>query len=907
VLQALADSTVATFALLVVPVDFADWRLPATWEPGPALGPRLFPLTGETLANYFWVASRQRFSLSILLAPLVRLPGTRQDYSDIGFGGNLVRSRRMARDGIEGALAKGVDFRLLDNDGPDHRPGTVDDDGLVDGVLLLHPGPGDENDPQEGLIQALQYFIEPPVSSRGIAASSYAVASQQSGVGIWAHEVGHLLGLEDRYDVFLPVSGSDVAGRGGLGIFSLMAAGAFGVGAGRGAALLDAFSAAQLGWCDIRTRRGDGSRLDTLRTVLSAGEAWRVWTHGRQRAEYFLLEARADAAAAPFDAGLPAGQLVIYHVDEDLPERQQSSPNPPRHIRVALLEADGDGRLAAGLDLGRAEDLFPGALQVTQLTPFSHPSSAGYAGPTEVSLTAIASLADGVVMRVQDSQSSAAELDFAFSGESPLRLLMQARSIGVPFASLAANIVARSPAWGRFAGADSQVTVPLVASGDAVWTPAWPVFWEAEPALPPGASTRFEIHLTAGGWQSECLTRLWVWRELSDPLDFALNWPGTWQVLYPTGNAGTTWHRWQSAPFLTADGSPVLVCTGASHTSSAHWDAVSYTNNADAVLVSAPLPRQARALRIVHAIDSGLLREGVALDGGVVEFTLPDGTWRAASPSDGYGALVDQTARNALHGRGAFAGRDSMSTAGPWVWRVALIPIPELPAPVQLRLHFASDPLDRGRGWLVARLQVITTPPPAGGFPVALLPGDQDPPVWIAWDWPWEPAEAFSIQVSCDQAASWLPVWRGLPQQGAGNYAWAVPWQELDLASLWPVCARALLRVVAEVDLGAVTSRALAAYPCGAAATPVLLGRPYPNPSRSEVHVLMDLPSEPGARLGLFDVRGQRLRRWDLSGGRQLLVWDGRDEAGRRAAAGLYIFQLESGGRSLRQKVVLLH
>jgi len=234
--------------LLVIPVDFSDARLPQGWDGMIELSPRLQAHHGESLHNYFSVASQNKLDLRITLAPVVHLEGTRRDYSDRYLNG-FTRTRKLATEAITATEETGLVFRSLDMEGPDRIPGSIDDDGDLDGILILHSGPGQENDPEDGWVQALQFFLEEPIISDGITASFYAVASMNSGLGIWAHETGHLLGLEDRYDPTLFTSAiGDLQSLGGLGKFSLMASGAWGLGDGSGCALLDAYSAVQLGW-----------------------------------------------------------------------------------------------------------------------------------------------------------------------------------------------------------------------------------------------------------------------------------------------------------------------------------------------------------------------------------------------------------------------------------------------------------------------------------------------------------------------------------------------------------------------------------------------------------------------------------------------------------------------------------
>ena len=904
----------APLTLLVIPVDFADQRLSADWDPGAALGPRLNTPAGggaagspaippsPSLREYFRTASCGRADIDLVLAPLVRLPESTAAYSDLGFNG-FTRTRRLATAALEAARAAGLAFSRLDNDGPDGFPGTADDDGEIDGVLILHSDAGNENDADAGLIEALQYYLAVPIGDRGTLARFYAVASLRSPLGVWAHETAHLFGLEDRYDPFLPVTGGDLAGTGGLGVFSLMAAGAL-VAGGRYPALPDAYSAAQLGWRDVVTRRGlPGGGADTLRPPPLGAEVWRVWTRGETGPESFLLEARGGSGLDRVDRHLPSG-LVVLHIDESLPERAQSSADPAlRHLRVRLVEADGNGRLAAGLDTGLGADMFPGDSGHVELTPDSQPSSAGYTGPTQVALTGIEPLdGGGVTLAVVDATAPAWALEFAFAppadGAFPLRL--QAIELGLPTADLAAEILVLSdPPGGAFAGGALALTVLLVRDPVArTWSPATPVAW-----IPTGsaASTRFAVQLTAANGFAQAYAREWLWSAGADPLDFAAVWPGEWRQETLAASA-TSWHRWPTGFPLRADGGPVLACTGAAWPDAAVWPAVSYANGADLALVSGLLPA-GTGVRLLHALDGELAWPGTAFDGGVVEFVMADGSVAAAEPVDGYAGAIVAEARSDLHGRPAFAGEDSLAPGSACIWRVDDITAPRhVPGPVRLRLRFAADDQFRGRGWFVARLRSLPASAPAGGpFPTSCRPDGA-----LFWQWPPDdPVTAFAVQTSTDNGATWLTAWSGsLAAEPSNPATYLLPG---PVAGTTAPGQRRLFRVIAQTLRGPVASRGRLLDVPRAAVAPPRIGLPFPNPARGEVRLAVELPADATGRLRACDLRGRRLREWPLAGGARLLAWDTRDGRGRPLPGGLYLLHLETSlGEHATRRVVIL-
>ena len=82
-----------------------------------------------------------------------------------------------------------------------------------------------------------------------------------------------------------------------------------------------------------------------------------------------------------------------------------------------------------------------------------------------------------------------------------------------------------------------------------------------------------------------------------------------------------------------------------------------------------------------------------------------------------------------------------------------------------------------------------------------------------------------------------------------------------------------------------------------------------PNPFNSET-VLSYFLLEPGpARLEVFSMIGQRvavLRQGHQQAGYHRLRWDGRDDAGRPLASGIYLYRLVTDEGILTRKLVLL-
>jgi hypothetical protein len=83
-----------------------------------------------------------------------------------------------------------------------------------------------------------------------------------------------------------------------------------------------------------------------------------------------------------------------------------------------------------------------------------------------------------------------------------------------------------------------------------------------------------------------------------------------------------------------------------------------------------------------------------------------------------------------------------------------------------------------------------------------------------------------------------------------------------------------------------------------------------PNPFGRTTNIRYELPRSSGVTLLVLDVAGRAVRRLGggetQSAGPHLIQWDGRDDAGRDLASGIYRLRLEAGGTARAGSIVLL-
>jgi subtilisin-like proprotein convertase family protein len=95
----------------------------------------------------------------------------------------------------------------------------------------------------------------------------------------------------------------------------------------------------------------------------------------------------------------------------------------------------------------------------------------------------------------------------------------------------------------------------------------------------------------------------------------------------------------------------------------------------------------------------------------------------------------------------------------------------------------------------------------------------------------------------------------------------------------------------------------------GAAPLELVLYQNRPNPFNPVTVIPFELPVESRVTLRVYDVKGRAVRTLAadvLAPDFYTAVWDGRDDGEREVASGAYYYRLETGGRTLTKKMLLL-
>ena len=313
-------------------------------------------------------------------------------------------------------------------------------DGFVDALWIVHAGPGQEetHDLNDIWSHAVRGAYVP--THDGVAIDRWSMLPEEHENGdiitirVFCHEYGHILGLPDLYDYddktyvpsyYTPNDNNDhpvndwcVMGYGGYNIMSH--------GNRSCPSHFCAWSRRFLGWIAPQVL----TSADTTVTIYNVEEyaaqnLFRVPLNAGGT-EYFLLEYRNPHSSAKFDHldsdfsayfpsfspgrdTLDAG-LLVSQIDETVPPNN-GTPSYP-HYAVRVIDAGYDPAHPWDGVSEYSEWWYPYEFQIgalyspedpgqTVLGPSTAPSSAGYAGPSGITISVVAQTSAYVTVRVQ--------------------------------------------------------------------------------------------------------------------------------------------------------------------------------------------------------------------------------------------------------------------------------------------------------------------------------------------------------------------------------------------------------------------------------------------------------------------------------------------------------------------------
>jgi len=318
------------------------------------------------------------------------------------YGGDYERNAdQMIYDAIAAADPT-VDFSRYDSD----------NDGVIDGFFVVHAGKPDENGGGNGDEIWSHYYQISSTTVDGIKVIDYETVSEESPIGIIAHEFGHYLGLPDFYDTVFDDGQSK-----GTGEWTVMGYGGY----LEPPASLDPWSKSYLGWLDdsIIEEIGTDGYYSLVQDDATAGIRYYLLPLAGD-SEYFLMENRHEHELMNGD---DASGILIWHVDETVMS-QTGTFNGCRgtrwdcnavngdhsHKLLDVEEADGKDDLDND-DLGDKKDVWYygcgtfGGCQPTLFHISSYPDSGAYGAATS-----------DVAIVINSEQSSSMSLGLSLTG-----------------------------------------------------------------------------------------------------------------------------------------------------------------------------------------------------------------------------------------------------------------------------------------------------------------------------------------------------------------------------------------------------------------------------------------------------------------------------------------------------------
>ncbi|MBC8416689.1 MAG: T9SS type A sorting domain-containing protein [Candidatus Cloacimonetes bacterium] len=83
----------------------------------------------------------------------------------------------------------------------------------------------------------------------------------------------------------------------------------------------------------------------------------------------------------------------------------------------------------------------------------------------------------------------------------------------------------------------------------------------------------------------------------------------------------------------------------------------------------------------------------------------------------------------------------------------------------------------------------------------------------------------------------------------------------------------------------------------------------HPNPFNPETKIIFNIPEEGNVKLEIYNIKGQKVKTLMdcyMSPGRSEMIWNGKDDNGKRFSSGVYFYKLQTPSKSYVKKCILL-
>jgi M6 family metalloprotease-like protein len=229
----------------------------------------------------------------------------------------------------------------------------LDGDGWVDRLLVLHTGGAQEDDGGPDAIWSHYAPINQGIKVGDVYIGSYTMASFDSGLGTVIHEMFHMFGAVDLYDVHSDAPSNEWSG---VGDWDIMASGNWN-GNGRTPALPTSATLELIGAIEpLDISIGTSGAENQSYVLVPHVSPWGTVRIEIAPGEHIWMETRVNSG---FDRDLPGHGVLVSQQDRNRGDLSNNEVNhDPDIAYLKIVEADGDGGLTLGDDEGAAGDVF---------------------------------------------------------------------------------------------------------------------------------------------------------------------------------------------------------------------------------------------------------------------------------------------------------------------------------------------------------------------------------------------------------------------------------------------------------------------------------------------------------------------------------------------------------------------